>query len=314
MLVARPRLKHPFPFRTRQLSASGSMVLVPQGTGRVDRCQHWFLWNLFGRQAIKKSFVGVILLFFSSSLSAVEIMSSADVMEGGKWSVSVYGRSVKIEPVLKVSDSSAVQIPLTSGSATISSSSNAEIDFDQEFEEVVAAIKFRPKNGLTYRLKVGQVRSFDIEFSSGGHSNKFEATRDGLVWGLGAEWSVYPGSIVSPAVTLDAGWTQRVVSLDRFESPGVVAVTDDKFQQDEVQLALNISKRWNKFEPFAGIKLNRVVSRLQDNGTKQSLQGTQDGVAPFVGLQLEIFESESIIIEASFVDEASISAGINLKF
>ncbi len=241
-------------------------------------------------------------------------MSSADVMEGGKWSVSVYGRSAKIEPVLKISNAAAVQVPLTSGSATIFSSSNAEIDFDQKFEEVVAAIKYRPKNGLTYRVKAGQVRSFDIEYSSGSHTNKFEATDDGFVWGLGAEWSVSPGSIVSPAITLDAGWTQRVMDLDKFESPGVVAPTNDKFQQDEFQLALNVSKRWNKFEPFAGLKLNRVVSRLKDEGTKASLRGTQDGVSPFIGLQIEFFEAESIILEASFVDEESISAGFNLKF
>lgn len=30
---------HPFPYRTRPLSPPAPMVLVPQGTGRVGRCQ-----------------------------------------------------------------------------------------------------------------------------------------------------------------------------------------------------------------------------------------------------------------------------------
>ena len=38
-LVAIPRGPHPIPFRIRKLSPSGPMVLIPQGIGRVGRCQ-----------------------------------------------------------------------------------------------------------------------------------------------------------------------------------------------------------------------------------------------------------------------------------
>ncbi len=250
----------------------------------------------------KVAWAGIILALANLS-QAAELMSTADVIEGGKWSFSFYGRSAESEPVLKLTDNNV-----------ISSGSNAELDVDQSLEEAVAAIKFRPHNGLTYRVKAGQVRNFDIEFSSGSHTNKFEATSTGLVWGLGAEWNVAPGSIVSPAVTMDASWTQRLVTLDRFQAPGVVQSVDDRFQQDEIQLALNISKRWKKVEPFAGLKVSRVISTLKDQTTKSSLRGVEDGVSPFVGIALEFFDAETLMLEASFLDEESINAGLNVRF
>jgi hypothetical protein len=278
------------------------MVLVSQGTGRVDRCQHWFLW-----------FVLILTGMFTTG-HASELLSSADVMEGGKWSVSVYGRTAKMEPVLSISNASSVLVPLSSGNSTIFSAQNTDVTLEQESESAVVAVKFRPKNGLTYRVKAGQIQSFDLEFSSGSHTNKLEATDGGLVWGLGAEWSVSPGSIVSPAITLDGSWTRTSVDLDRFQSPGVVSATQNRFEQDELQLALNLSRRWKQLEPFGGLKVSRLISRLRDDGTKESLRGYHDGWAPFLGLQWEFFDGESLLIEASFVDDESISAGLNLKF
>ncbi len=41
---------HPFPYRTRPLSPPAPMVLIPQGIGRVGRCQaedHILYKNLF---------------------------------------------------------------------------------------------------------------------------------------------------------------------------------------------------------------------------------------------------------------------------
>jgi hypothetical protein len=45
------RRKHLFPSRTEKLSSASPMVLVPQGSGRVGRCQDLFLKPRFFHKA-----------------------------------------------------------------------------------------------------------------------------------------------------------------------------------------------------------------------------------------------------------------------
>lgn len=310
-----PKLKHPFPFRTRQLRASGSMVLVSQGIGRVDRCQHWFLESSNKGFHIKK-FVAVVLFGLSGavSLQASEIGASADVMEAKKWSLTVVGRSVEVEPTVTLSNTNAVQVNTTGGPVSVFAGSNADVEMTQEFESALAVIRYRPHDGLTYRLKAGVIRDFQIEFSSGGHSNKLEDTGEGFIWGLGGSWNVYPGTIVSPAITLDLGFTQSRSSLDKFTSPGVGSAVDHTFTQDEIQGSINVSKRFKQVEPYAGLAISRVISKLKDGVTKDTVRGEDDFVIPFVGVAAEMFPGEKVFIEASFLDEEAFNAGFAINF
>lgn len=185
---------------------------------------------------------------------------------------------------------------------------------EQSASEIMAAATFRPKEGLTYKLKVGQVRDFDLEFSSGSQTNKLEATKEGFVWGLGVGGGIAPGSIVSTAISWELSFTQRLVSLDRLQGGTVVYATDERLRQEEYQASVNFSRRWKSLEPFAGLKVIRIASRLQDNLTKERVSGNKDGFSPFVGLQWAIAERESLVVEGSFVDEKALTAGLKVQF
>lgn len=247
-------------------------------------------------------------------VQASEVLSSADVLEAGSWAVSVYGQGSETKPQVKMSGIDAVSVPVSGGMSAVSSNENAEIKMEQTVSQVLAAFEFRPSEGLKYRFKVGQVREFDLEFSSGSQTNKLQASNSGYVWGVGLGGRIAPGSIVSTAISWDLGYTQTDVSADRFEGGPVVYAVNEQWRQEEYQGSLDFSRRWKAWEPFAGIKLTHVVNRLMDGSTKRTIGGTNDGISPFIGLQWMVADKESLVVEGSFLDEKSLTAGFKVQF
>jgi len=89
---------------------------------------------------------------------------------------------------------------------------------------------------------------------------------------------------------------------------------EEKRKQDEFQAAVNVSKKWNKVEPYGGLKTSYVETRILDRTTNGKLYGSNVEWSPFIGLKLEFFQKESLIVEASFADEKALSAGLNFQF
>jgi hypothetical protein len=258
-------------------------------------------------------FLGLLFCLTRRS-NASELMSSADAMPAGSWAVHVYGSQAKTEPEVKISGVSSIQVPVNGGTSTIFSNSNATIKMDQDSASAVASVSFRPRDGLQYRVKVGQVRDFKLEFSSGSQTNTLESQSDGFVWGVGLRHNLTQGTMVSAAIAIDLSYTQTQVRLDRFQAGTLVTSADEKFRQDEFQAAVNVSKRWKNIEPYGGLKILRVVSSLRDQGTKERVSGTVDAVSPFAGIKLDVFDRESLFVEGSLVGEKAISAGFGLQF
>jgi hypothetical protein len=257
-----------------------------------------------------------LILWGMQTARANEIMSSADILESGRWSLSVYGRHEKFEPTIELSGSSGIQVPTpgSGGTQTLFPNTNADIEMEAEYNESALALTIRPHEGLHYRVILGVVRDFQVEFASGSYVNELESTSNGFLYGGGIRWNVSPGTMVSPAIAFDLSYIRQQVNLDRFNSNGTISAATQRFEQDEFQGAINVSKRWKNVEPFGGIKIIHNVSRLRDKTTKEKVRGSTDGWSPFIGLNWEIFPKDSLVIEASFADEESISAGFNITF
>jgi hypothetical protein len=253
--------------------------------------------------------------FVSGSLSySTEIFGNADSYGNGAWSVAVLGRTSNIKPTVKISGTDAIQIPTTGGSNTIFSESNANIKMEQSGDEMVAALSFQPRDGFSYLAKIGQIQNFDLEFSSGSLSNEFKALKNGFLWGVGIGKLIAPGSLVSAAISINLSYTERTISLDRFESGGVVSAANHRFEQDEFQGVVNISRRWKKVEPYGGLKVMHFSTHLIDDSTKGKVSGRTDGISPFLGIQWEVFDRENFIVEGSLGVEKSIDAGFKMQF
>lgn len=259
-----------------------------------------------------------MVVFFTQLLFhpgfASELQSTADVLESGHWQLSLYERQAKEKPVVKISGTSEIQVPTSGGASTIFSQENAKVTLESEMSATVAMVTFRPFDGMHYRVKFGQVDRFKLDFSSGSWTNSLESLGGGIVWGAGVRWNIQPVTIVTTGIAIDLSYTNSTVELDKFSSVGTISSTHKRFESQEFQGALNVSRRWKPFEPYGGLKVSWLTTRLVDLETKGKVGGTDEKWSPFVGLKWEVFPHENVLVEASFVDEKSISAGMNVRF
>lgn len=246
---------------------------------------------------------------------AAEWFGAANTLDEKSWSLGAYYETSETEPVVKISGVNSIQVPLSGGgSSTIFAGTGAEVEMEQKTAANVAIFKFRPRSGLQYSVRAGQVRSFELEFSSGSQTNKLESTKDGFLWGIGLGRYIAVGSMVSTAISWDLNYTQTRAHLDRLQGGTNVFPVSERLEQEEFQAAVNFSKRWKRIEPYAGVKVNTVKTTLKDPGTKAEVSGRTEGVSPFVGLEVALAEHEFLTVEASFVDQKSVAAGINIQF
>jgi len=107
---------------------------------------------------------------------------------------------------------------------------------------------------------------------------------------------------------------QSRVDFERFVSEAGTVPANQKLVEDEIQGAVTATKRFGVLSPYAGLKLARWITRLEDQTTGEQLRGKADGTSGVVGLQVAPSLGEAGFIEASFFDEVSVSVGWGLRF
>ncbi|MFN0116677.1 MAG: hypothetical protein ACKVQC_00100 [Elusimicrobiota bacterium] len=255
-----------------------------------------------------------VLILLSEKLIASEWMKSADQLESGNWTVSLYGGASATEPEILMKGSGGIVVPITGGNNTVISNSSSRIKLEEYVESHMAAVSFRPHdNGLTYSFKIGEVKSSSIEFSSGTFTNKLSGF-DGYIWGVGFGYNVIPDTIVSMGIQIDFSYSNTVIGLDKFNSQLGVFSVNEQLIQNEFQLSSLVSKRIQIFEPFGGLKFNRVSTILYDKDLKSRVSGVVYGVIPTVGIKVNYAPKQSVIVEVSGVSEQAVRAGFILQF
>ncbi len=115
----------------------------------------------------------------------------------------VVGKSIEILNVLKksiekknnldIAGVNAVQVPVSGGgSSIIFSGVNTEIETETESESLITNFGYKPSESLQYQVRLGQIRKYDLEFSSGSHVNKLDALDDGFLWGMALGGRINP--------------------------------------------------------------------------------------------------------------------------
>lgn len=256
----------------------------------------------------------IACILVASDAHASELMATANAAESGSISLSVYGQHVEHKPVADVGSGGAIQVPGVSGSLNLFTETNAEVEMDSSYDASVLAFSFRPRDGLHYRAKAGQIRDYELVFASGAATNVLSDLDHGFLWGAGLTWNVAPGSIVSTAFSLALDYTETHIGFDRFESGFLTAGSAIDLERREFQGAMSASRRFGRIEPYGGLKYLRAETQLVDGATRERIRGTDDGLSPFIGVAIRLFAGEWLMIEGSFLDEESLSAGINLQF
>jgi len=256
------------------------------------------------------------LIASPNTLFASELMHSASNLESGKLGVSVYSTFVENDLNLEITSSDLIQVPIQGGgNAQFFSDSNKEVEIEGEGRSTIAVFTLRPWDGLHYSLKLGLGNNYEVKVPSVSVKNELSNSSQGFIWGLGARWMLVSHSPVTPAVSIEFGYTQSIYDFDRFQSGSDAASkVDYKFMIDEIQAALTVSKRFKRVEPYGGLKLIRQTTTLRDNVTLENAKGVSDVYAPFLGVQWQLFQKEKLNLEASIGDETLIAFGLNIGF
>ncbi|MHB2025602.1 MAG: hypothetical protein ACYCPQ_03040 [Elusimicrobiota bacterium] len=178
---------------------------------------------------------------------------------------------------------------------------------------------YQPWDGFQYYAGLG-AGYYSITVPASSTAQTYSGNGAGPVFSLGVRDVVFPDTIVTPAVALDAGFAGGVYQLDQMnDSAGNLSAVNDTLTLLQYQVALETSHLFPlegrfSIEPYGGVKWYRIVADLKDSTSGSHVGGTLDTLAPIVGLRIPTSDHEGLFVEAALVGGYQYAAGLSLKF
>ena len=247
---------------------------------------------------------------FSSLVYADDIFIPATQIEKGKSSFALYYRAY----TEKLDFSASQQDEIKLGNLSYLSSSQTDLEGNSTAGGVCAKLMINPNNGLYYWLEAGLI-DYNLDTPSLSATNKYSSQEPGWMCGVGARKQLFPGTIVTPAVAFDIGVNYYRFAFDCLRSGDASPVSvNDELQILETQADVVISKKIQKFEPYGGLKIYRKASTLTDKLFFSNISGVTNNAGLFLGCKYSFYQHEALVLEGSFGQDTSFSAGLNIEF
>lgn len=185
----------------------------------------------------------------------------------------------------------------------------------------VVKLVYQPWEGLQYYASLG-VGDYSLRVPSTTISNTLTGDNAGLAVTFGAKAVIYPDTIVTPAIALDASVSRSRYAFNR-RFPGGAPGLDNRINQRldfwQYQFAVESSHLFlleerYKIEPYGGVKWVRTQTDLHDLQDGGHAGGQRNTVTPFLGVHIPVFEREGLFAEASFIDGYQYAAGLEIRF
>lgn len=187
-------------------------------------------------------------------------------------------------------------------------------------QAAVAKVLWQPYDNVQYYATLGTGK-YSLRLSSLTTTTTLTGDRPGWIYGLGARGLVFPESIASAAIAVDASATWEKYWFNRSAPQPRASLTNVKDRLDlmRLQLAVEASRRFEfggrwKAEPYGGLKWVRTQAWLKDLDSGDRFGGISDAATPFLGLSLPWSDNENLWGEASFVKGYEYAAGLAVKF
>lgn len=169
-------------------------------------------------------------------------------------------------------------------------------------------IFYNPYDEIYWWLELGQEKG-NIEFNP---DYRLESVNNGFLYGAGARYQLFPETIVSPGLSFDLGIRFCRIDFKKMLSSNSIFLIDDSLDIFTGRLNLVITKK-NLFskntEPYAGLNIYRVYSRLLDNNSLGSVDGYKDNFNITAGIKLKIYPFEWFVLEAGLINDPYYSIG-----
>ncbi len=150
-----------------------------------------------------------------------------------------------------------------------------------------------------------------------------------LSWGIGGTVVVYEKDVEYSTnkgvmrVGFDGKYRVSDLDVDKVKIDNAVyhssdaAVTEQKFDCDEWQVAAGVSFQFNTVSPYAGVKYSDASGEAKATVSGKSYEYDFDpksNFGIFAGVDILAFDCFTINAEGRFIDETAFSAGATLKF
>ena len=181
---------------------------------------------------------------------------------------------------------------------------------------------WQPWERFQYYATYG-VGGYSMSVPSATVKNVLTGDSVGQIFGAGLKASVVPDTIVTPAISIEAGVTESIYKFNRRFPGAVPGGADNDIDQRltlmtgqisvETSHLFTVDESW-KLEPYGGVKWMRVQADLKDLGDGSRAGGQTDTVTPFLGLRVPVDGHQAFFAEASFLGGYHYGGGLELRF
>jgi len=258
------------------------------------------------------SVIAVAGLLHCSLTSAAEVVLPGTQIAQGKGTVVAYYSHGNQKLNIQVSGRDEIKVPGISQGYF----SNVTNDLESTGDNSTAALKLliNPWSGFYYWANIG-IGLYDLSIPSSSVTNKLSSRDNGIIAGLGIRSVLFPDTIVTPSVAIEAGLNYSVYNLSEFQS-GVCAeqLIDNRLELTEIQASVIVSKVIDRIEPYGGLRIFRTITSLTDKQSTGSVSGIKDNAGIFAGIKVKVYPHEAIVLEGNFIGQSSFVVGWNVDF
>jgi hypothetical protein len=193
---------------------------------------------------------------------------------------------------------------------------------DAEMNSYVGKLSLDYKDRLSIYATLGQTS--DASFKEKGAANTYEFfLKDSSIWGVGVAVKLLTVEDIGIDLIGDANYRQADgMEVERFTINGITQSITPGLSREadwkEWQVALGISKTFDKFTPYAGVKYSDVDAEATTTYSGTTVHsadvGADNNVGVFVGVTIAPLEGLSFDIQGRFIDEEAVTVSANYKF
>ncbi len=193
---------------------------------------------------------------------------------------------------------------------------SGKVDFDMIGGKIILSVA----NTVDLYTMLGATQNTEYK-ASVSDSNYVFSLGDNFMWGLGASAVIHEWKDAGMQIFGDGNYREaRNLGVDSATvngAPATLAGTISAKWQ-EWQVALGISKKFQYFIPYLGVKYSDVKASAQAtvSGTKYDSGSVSSNgkVGPFVGVSIIPAKWLSVDVSGRFVDETAVSVAATVKF
>ncbi|OGS04973.1 MAG: hypothetical protein A3G41_00745 [Elusimicrobia bacterium RIFCSPLOWO2_12_FULL_59_9] len=251
--------------------------------------------------------------FWTKDARAQALMTSARQMPEGSSKLIVYYQGSAGQDLNFALNGSGSAVS-KSTSVVYASQSGGDVKGEGDGGGLFLKWVIQPWEQIQYYALAGAGK-YALHVPSATVTNTLSGERIGWTYGAGMRAVLHPDTPVMPAIALDAAMARSRYFFSRLTQGSLGGKSiDHRLDLYQYQLAFEASHRFADWEPYGGVRWQRIQTHLSDSADGSAAGGIEDGVSPFLGVRYQWTSRESLVAEAAFVKGVSFGCGLEIKF